>query len=155
METNAEVAEALTHRDPLTGLTNRDGWDLLVIDAQKRIDAHADLVAVAVIDINGLEALVESKGSNVGDELIRRAANALKAVGGSTDRIVRHGDHEFTVLSNNVAVAELPEHFGIFVDAMAAHDVSASIGFAAAGPDTSVVDAITHAEADQQGSSAN
>jgi GGDEF domain-containing protein len=120
---------------------------MLVAEAQQRVDAYGDLVAVAVIDIDGLEALMETRGSNVSNEVIRRAANALKAVSGSTDRLVRHDDHDFAVLSNNVAVAELPGHFGIFVDAMAAHGVSASIGFAAAGPDMSVVDAFAQAEA--------
>jgi diguanylate cyclase len=141
------VAAALAHRDPLTGLTNRDGWDLLVADAQERVDAFGDLVAVAVIDIDDLEALMDARGSNVGNEVIRRAASALKAVSGSTDRLVRHDDHHFAVLSNNVAIAELSGHFGIFIDAMTAHGVSASVGFAAAGPDVSVVDAIAQAEA--------
>ncbi len=144
----AEIAEALAHRDALTGLTNRRGWDMLVADAQQRVDAYGDLVAVAVIDLDGLKAVNDAKGHNAGDELIRRAANAMTAVASSSDRVARHGGDEFAVLSNNVAVDELPAHFGIFLDAMAAHGVNASIGFSATGPGASVIDAFAHADAE-------
>lgn len=142
----AEIAEALAQRDALTGLTNRRGWDMLVADAQQRVDAYADPVAIAVIDLDGLKVLNDKQGHTAGDELIRRAANALTAVAGSGDRVARYGGDEFAVLSNNVAVTELPAHYGIFLDAMAAHEVQASMGFASTGPGESVVD--TFAKAD-------
>ncbi|MDR7085895.1 diguanylate cyclase (GGDEF)-like protein [Aeromicrobium panaciterrae] len=144
----AEIAEALAQRDALTGLTNRRGWDMFVADAQQRVDAYADPIAVAVIDLDGLKALNDKRGHTAGDELIRRAANALTAVAGSGDRIARYGGDEFAVLSNNVAVDELPVHFGIFMDAMAGHDVQASMGFASTGPGESVVATFAKADAD-------
>lgn len=143
----AEIAEALAQRDALTGLTNRRGWDMLVADAQQRVDAYGDLVAVAVIDLDGLKAINDKGGHSAGDRLIRQAGAALQAVAGSRDRVARYGGDEFAVLSNNVAVAELPAHFGIFADAMTAHGVEASMGFAATGPGTSVVDAFAQADA--------
>ncbi len=148
----AEIAEALAQRDALTGLTNRRGWDMLVADAQQRIDAYGDPVAVAVIDLDGLKAVNDAKGHNAGDELIRRAANALKAVAGSGDRVARYGGDEFALLSNNVTVADIPAHFGIFLDAMKSRGVDASIGHAATGPGTSVTDAFAQADADMYAS---
>lgn len=144
----AEIAEALSQRDALTGLTNRRGWDMLVDDAQQRVDAYGDLVAVAVIDLDGLKAVNDAKGHSSGDELIRRAANALKAVAGSGDRVARYGGDEFAVLSNNVAVADMAAHFGIFLDAMTAHGVEASMGYAPTGPGATVVDAFARADAE-------
>ena len=105
-----------------------------------------------VIDLDGLEAVNDQRVTTSGDELIRRAADALQAVAGSADRLARYGGDEFAVLSNNVAIAELPAHFGIFLDAMAAHGVEASMGFAATGPGASVIDAFTLADADMYAS---
>ena len=141
----AEIAEALAQRDPLTGLTNRTGWDLLVAEAQERVDAHGDPVAVAIIHLDQLTSA--AMGPNTGDEITRRAANALKAVSGSSDRLARYGDTKLGVMSNDVPVADLPGHFWIFFDAMAAHGVSASMGFASTGAEAvSVIDAIAKAE---------
>ncbi|GAA3516902.1 hypothetical protein GCM10022234_10300 [Aeromicrobium panaciterrae] len=127
-----------TPRDPLTGLVSRRGWDLIVAEAQHRIDDQGDRVAVAVIAIDGLEALTRAKGENAGKEVIRRSANALKAVAGSGDWLARSGG-TFLAMAHNVGEDDLPEHFGIFVDAMAAHGVTGLLGFAAAAP--SVTDA--------------
>ncbi len=106
---------------------------MLVEEAQHRVDAHGDRVVVAVI------AIADSrrdrvKGDNSGNEVIRRSANALKAVAGSSDRLA-HSEGTFLVMANNVSDADLPGHLGIFVDAMAAHGVTGWLGFAVAAPD--------------------
>ncbi len=144
----AEIAEALAQRDALTDLTNRRGWDMLVADAQQRVDAYGDPVAVAVIDLDGLKTVNDTHGHHAGDELLRTAGNALTQACGSGDRVARYGGDEFAVLSNNVAVADLPAHFGVFIDAMAARGVGASMGYAATGPGASVIDAFARADSE-------
>ncbi|WP_456695818.1 diguanylate cyclase domain-containing protein [Aeromicrobium sp. P5_D10] len=145
---NVEITDALAHTDALTGLVNRRGWDLLVGDAQKRVDSYGDLVAVAMIDLDGLKTVNDSWGHQAGDELLRRAGAALSAVEEPVDRIARYGGDEFAILSNNVAVADLAEHFGRFVDSLAASGVQASLGFASTGPgDTNLVKAFAQADA--------
>lgn len=129
-----EIAEALANTDALTGLVNRRGWDLLVADAQERVDAFGDLVAVGVIDLDGLKAVNDTSGHDAGDALLRRTAEALRSVAGPIDRVARFGGDEFAILSNNVAVADLPAHFDRFLDAMAEHGVEGSLGFASTGP---------------------
>lgn len=145
----AEIAVALAHTDALTGLTNRRGWDLLVEDAQQRIDAYGDLVAVAVIDLDGLKAVNDSGGHDVGDDLIRDAAAALARAAGPADRLARYGGDEFVVLSNNVAVADLAAHFGRFRSSLAGAGISASVGFAPTNPGlVTVLDAFVRADAE-------
>lgn len=143
-----EMADALANTDTLTGLVNRRGWDLLVGDAQQRVDSYGDLVAVGVIDLDGLKAVNDTLGHQAGDELLRRAGAALTAVELPIDRIARYGGDEFAILANNVAVADLAEHFGQFVEALAANGVEASLGFASTGPgDTSLIEAFAQADA--------
>lgn len=145
----AEIAKALAHTDALTGLVNRRGWDLLVDDAQQRVSAYGDPVAVAVIDLDGLKAVNDVDGHTAGDALLRRAADTLAAAASPADRVARYGGDEFAILSNNVPIKDLRTHFTRFADALAAHDIPASMGFAATNAGiVGVTDAFTEADTD-------
>lgn len=130
----ATLATALAATDELTGLVNRRGWETLVADAQQRIDAFGDLVAVAVVDVDGLKATNDTRGHAAGDELLKRAAQALLAAATDQDRVARYGGDEFTVLTNNVALADLADHYARFERSLAEHGVLSSLGHAWAGP---------------------
>lgn len=142
-----EIAEALAHTDALTGLLNRRGWDLIALDAQQRIDAFGDPVAVAVIDLDGLKTVNDVLGHDAGDDLLRRAARAITMAGKPGDRIARYGGDEFTVLANNVAAGDLGDYFAAFSLSLEQHGVSASLGYAGTNPGTmSVADAFSAAD---------
>lgn len=127
---SADLASALAQTDALTGLINRRGWDLLVADADRRISAYGDPVAIAVIDLDGLKSLNDQQGHGAGDELLRRAGAALAEATRPSDRVARYGGDEFAILSNNVAVKKLATHFAPFAEALAAEGISASMGHA-------------------------
>ena len=127
----AELAEALAHTDALTGLINRRGWDLLVIDADERVAAYGDPVAVGVIDLDGLKLVNDIDGHPAGDELLRAAAAALESAAAPGDRVARYGGDEFAILANNVPLSGLDAHFARFVDALVRQGISASMGCAA------------------------
>ncbi|HWJ11919.1 MAG TPA: sensor domain-containing diguanylate cyclase [Nocardioides sp.] len=135
----ATIATALAETDQLTGLVNRRGWDALVADAQRRIDAFGDLIAVAVIDLDGLKVVNDELGHAAGDELLRRTAAALRAAGSDRDRIARYGGDEFTILTSDVAVEGLAAHYARFSQALAAQGIPASLGHAHTGPGTGTV----------------
>lgn len=144
-----EIAEAMANTDALTGLINRRGWDLLVDDAQERVDAFGDLVAVAVIDLDGLKTVNDTQGHDAGDALLRRAADALRSVAQPIDQVARFGGDEFAIMTNNVAVADLRAHFQRFLDALSANGVEASLGFASTGPGVATLtSAFVQADAD-------
>lgn len=144
---SVEIAEALAQTDALTGLTNRRGWDALVADAEQRMNAYGDLVAVAVIDLDGLKPVNDGQGHAAGDRLIEAAGAALAGAAHSGDRVARYGGDEFAILANSIAVADLPEHFGAYAAALAAADIPASWGYAVAGPSVlSVSDAFAEAD---------
>lgn len=144
----AALAAALADTDELTGLVNRRGWETIVVEAQERIDAFGDLVAVAVVDLDGLKAVNDTLGHAAGDVLLRRAADALRSACTPQDRIARYGGDEFAILSNNIALDALGHHFARFERALAEHGVAASLGHAYTGPgERTVMDAFGRADA--------
>lgn len=144
----AALAAALADTDELTGLVNRRGWDAIVEDAQQRVAAFGDPVAVAVVDLDGLKAANDVLGHQAGDALLRRTATALRNACTAQDRVARYGGDEFAILTNNVAVEDLPAHFARFAGALAGEGIAASIGHAFTGPgERTVVEAFRRADA--------
>ncbi|WP_336659658.1 sensor domain-containing diguanylate cyclase [Leucobacter sp. USHLN153] len=128
------IADALAHSDALTGLLNRRGWDRVVADAQERVDAFGDPVAVAILDLNGLKSVNDSIGHSAGDGLLERTGVALKEAAGPEHRVARIGGDEFAILANGVSPRQVPEHFERFTRRLEAAGISASLGGAASMP---------------------
>jgi diguanylate cyclase (GGDEF)-like protein len=83
------------HRDPLTGIGNRLAWDeaVALADAQS-----AEPVSVIIADLDGLKRANDECGHDVGDALIRAAAETIRAEVRESDIVARLGGDEFGVL---------------------------------------------------------
>ena len=88
--------------DGLTGVLNRSGIDEMGPRLIER--AHGPVFALFV-DINGLKAVNDTRGHDVGDEVIRSVALALRNVTRAGDLIGRWGGDEFVV----VGIGESPD----------------------------------------------
>jgi predicted signal transduction protein with EAL and GGDEF domain len=58
----AERAEAEALMDPLTGLANRRGWELLLEREEQRCRRYGALASVLMIDLDGLKAVNDTAG---------------------------------------------------------------------------------------------
>lgn len=94
----ARDAEHAAHRDHLTGLYNRRGWDDAVDREEARTDRSEARAAVAVVDLDGLKRVNDEQGHLAGDLLIRRSANVLISLFRGSDVVARLGGDEFAVL---------------------------------------------------------
>ena len=78
--------------DPLTGVFNRRGLDLVLPEHDER------LVSVAMCDLDRFKRINDENGHAAGDELLRRVATLLASVVRAADGVVRWGGEEFLVV---------------------------------------------------------
>ena len=97
-ESVSKVAE-LSVQDPLTGLANRRGLELLGQEVLLIARDADSVVSVAFIDVDGLKQVNDGHGHDRGDELLMSVARALRATCRTTDVIARWGGDEFVVLA--------------------------------------------------------
>jgi diguanylate cyclase (GGDEF)-like protein len=140
----AEEQEALSRRDPLTGLGNRAA---LVTALADQMTMYADLVArgdngrfaLLLLDLDRFKNVNDALGHGVGDRLLIEVGRRLRTAVGSNDLVVRLGGDEFAVLAPDMSgTADARALAGRVVAALAEPvrldglplDVSGSIGVA-------------------------
>ena len=93
-----EQIRDLAYRDFMTNCKNKSAYIKKISQIDKRIDADLADFTVYVFDVNGLKRINDTKGHEMGDELIKAAAGAIKTVF-SEDEIFRTGGDEFAVIT--------------------------------------------------------
>jgi len=113
--TNAAVALVDAHRqameqavkDPLTGVANRKGLELVarpMIDLARR-QGHA--VHALVVDVDTLRGINEEHGVRDGDEVLVAVAEALQVATRATDVVARWGGDEFVMIGPGTGTSPL------------------------------------------------
>ena len=98
---NARLHEqALSPRDPVTGLPTRETLIQRVVDALSMPPAGSprDPVAVVLLDVDRFEIVNESLGHAAGDRVLREVGNRISAVLGTSDMVARFGGDSFALL---------------------------------------------------------
>jgi diguanylate cyclase (GGDEF)-like protein len=93
--------ESIAWSDPLTGVLNRRGFER---DATSKLSGSADDAkgALLFIDLNGFKQINDKYGHEIGDQLLRIAADRLRSSLRSCDIIGRPGGDEFVALVPDV-----------------------------------------------------
>ena len=100
-----EVRQA-SERDVLTGLLNRRSLEADLDGRVRPALAVGQTVTIAFIDIDGLKAINDVHGHEIGDRAIRRAGRAIAAAVRYEDRVYRAGGDEFVVISVGLSPLE-------------------------------------------------
>ena len=97
--------ESIATSDPLTGVLNRRGFER---DAAQRLTQSEDDAtgALLFIDLNDFKGINDQFGHEVGDQLLKVAAERLKKSLRSCDIIGRPGGDEFVALVPDVDAAD-------------------------------------------------
>jgi diguanylate cyclase (GGDEF)-like protein len=138
----AEEQEALTRRDPLTGLANRSALHAAIADQRAGHASGGDEAGrfgVLLLDLDRFKNVNDALGHGVGDRLLVEVAARLRGAVGPRDLVARLGGDEFAVLAPQLSgIAEARALAGAVAAALAEPvrldglplDVSGSIGVA-------------------------
>ena len=99
-QTEALLAEATERadRDSLTGLLNHRAFHKILEEETERCRRDGTFLAVAMLDMDGFKFFNDAYGHPVGDDALRRVADALRLSCRPYDTPARFGGDEFAVL---------------------------------------------------------
>lgn len=84
--------------DPLTGLLNRGFMRQVIDDELKQAREHGEPVGLLLLDLDHFKRINDSYGHDVGDEVLKRAAQRIRRTIRRDDHAARWGGEEFLVL---------------------------------------------------------
>lgn len=93
-----EILRDQVVRDPLTQLYNRRYMEESLAHEVQRARRNGSLLGCTVIDLDHFKAINDAYGHDVGDEVLRRMAEALNRWFRSSDTVCRYGGEEFVVI---------------------------------------------------------
>ncbi|MGR9115215.1 MAG: EAL domain-containing protein [Gammaproteobacteria bacterium] len=95
----------LAEHDPLTSLYNRRKFERELEQAITVATRYDHISAIIFFDIDQFKYVNDSSGHQVGDELLIKVAEKLRAATRKTDVVARFGGDEFIVLAPNISQA--------------------------------------------------
>jgi diguanylate cyclase (GGDEF)-like protein len=84
--------------DALSDLAGAEQFDALLAREELRRARTHEIMAVAVLDVDGLRDVNAAHGAVAGTEMLRRCADALRQSVRAVDEVARTGPDEFSVL---------------------------------------------------------
>jgi len=101
---SAELTRRAMH-DPLTGLANRALLRDRLTVALARAKRSGRPVGVLLLDLAGVQSINDTYGPDAGDEMLKVAADRLRAGVRTEDLVGRLGDDEFVVIAEDLRSA--------------------------------------------------
>ncbi len=129
----SDYAERLARTDPLTGLVDRRTFEQVLELEVIRAGRQQSPLAVVLVDIDGLGAINETHGSQVGDDILRRVAAAIAGLVRLIDTVARMGGDTIGVVAPGDALGVVGRRIGETVAAIppvAGAVASVSVGIA-------------------------
>lgn len=105
-----EALYRLAHSDPLTGLANRTLFRAHLEQSLRRAERDGRRLAVLVLDLDLFKNVNDSLGHSVGDELLKRVANAISSEVRAGDTLARLGGDEFVILMEDLEGPSMAAH---------------------------------------------
>lgn len=99
LRTTVDALKASSTRDELTGLLNRRGFLDLARSAVQLANRTQRPLALVYLDLNGMKAINDALGHEVGDRALCAAADLMRMTFRTSDVLARLGGDEFVVVA--------------------------------------------------------
>ncbi|MFP5377192.1 MAG: diguanylate cyclase [Acidimicrobiia bacterium] len=136
--------EALT--DPLTGLSNRRGWDRALAAEERRRRRYGGSASVIVVDLDELKEINDTQGHLSGDLLLKLVARVIRETSRDSDFLARTGGDEFAVLALDCDEPQMHVLVARLRDALEREGAKASVGGASRRPSAGMAEAWAEAD---------
>jgi len=110
-ESEAQIAR-MAHYDELTGLPNRNLFNMHLGHAISRAQRNHGALAVLFIDLDRFKNINDALGHDVGDEVLQRVAARLTHALRASDILARLGGDEFVVIAEDVSGSDTIGNLG-------------------------------------------
>jgi diguanylate cyclase (GGDEF)-like protein len=107
LATTRELAEVVAVRDPLTGLANRRGLQMLASPIVESARRQGDAVHAVFLHVDGLIAPDGTRDYPAGDEVVLSVGEALTSVTRATDVVARWDTHTFVLVGPGPGITPL------------------------------------------------
>lgn len=94
---SAELLQLAEH-DPLTGLSNRRGFEKALDAAISRVHRDHDRLAILLLDLDDFKTVNDTLGHDAGDQCLIEVAHRLNSIVRGSDLLCRLGGDEFVML---------------------------------------------------------
>lgn len=98
--------EEMATTDKLTGLANRQAFDVLMPQVISETRRHGNPLCAVLIDIDHFKDVNDKHGHLAGDKVLRTVAGVIKSRLRASDIISRWGGEEFLVVLKNINVEQ-------------------------------------------------
>lgn len=142
----SERLEIEAYKDPLTQLANRRAWDQLLAKEESRCQRYGHSAAIIMIDLDDLKPVNDAYGHAAGDALIMRTADVLRKAMREEDVVARLGGDEFGIIAVELEKANLDMLVTRVRNALAEHQINASVGAAIRIPSVGLKGAMENAD---------
>jgi len=106
LQNSHDQLRILAERDPLTGLSNRRGFDLALKAAIAHAKRNHESIALVLIDLDDFKTVNDTLGHEAGDKLLVELSVRLREMVRDSDFICRLGGDEFLILATSVQKEE-------------------------------------------------
>ena len=93
-----EQLHRVTFTDPLTGLTNRAGFNEMSVRELSRVSRTKGSLGLIILDIDHFKKINDTYGHPAGDSVLRELARVLLQETRALDHTIRFGGEEFGIL---------------------------------------------------------
>ena len=94
---NVEDLRNEVERDPLTGVLNRRGFDIMLETMLSRL-LPGETLGIMFLDLDGFKSVNDTLGHKAGDQILKTSATLLRGATRNVDHVARLGGDEFAII---------------------------------------------------------